>query len=124
MQKRSVGFYIVIGVIALVAILPKIIACFQPDASFIEQLLKVAIYLISIALIWFALLIVILLLNMVGLLVHTWLGGEAEDFDKGVDSRTVIMSGIIVIIGQFIDAWGINAGSIEWALQQLFPFLK
>ena len=124
MKRTNAVIYIVIAVICLLAILPRIVVCFQGDASLIEQLLKLVVLIIGIALIWFVLFIAIMLLNGAGMIVHTFLGGDAENFDKGVAERSMIISAIIVIIAQFIYSWGIKAVNIEWALHQLFPFLQ
>ena len=124
MRKKSVGLCIVLGIVALAAILPKIVFCFLAEVPFIEQLLKAVIYIGSLALIWFIMTVVILLLNAAGMVLVPLFGGDVDDFDMGVAIRSMVISAILIIIMQFIDAWGIKAGFIEWVLYQLFPFLK
>lgn len=123
MKRTNAVIYIVIAVICLLAILPRIVFCFQGDASLIEQLLKFVVLIIGIALIWFVLFIALMLLNLAGYVVLTFLHCDVENIDKGAAERLMTISAIIVIIAQFIYSWGIKSDNIAWALYQLFPFL-
>ena len=123
---------IVLIILILVAIFPKIFWIFQNEAaSIFEKILGVLLLLGGIFMIWFFVALVFMMLN-----IFCWwiwekvsrMEYDSEDEKKGALQGVIyvaaVVSAVVVVVSQFIDAWGIDAEPIKWALSVVFPFIR